>query len=126
VPRVAVRIEDFERGDMPAICAKTGVPCDNPVALRLRIGRRPVPGILPIVSSRARLVRWLIRTSFFVLAAAVVLAFVSFDYAAIAVAVYVVVFIVGDQLWVGSKGADERDLIVLTRVHRNFVDAVSR
>jgi hypothetical protein len=125
VARVALPIDDFERGDMPAVCAKTGVPCDNPVAVRLRIGRRPVTGVLPIVPGRARLVKWMIRTSFFVLAAAVLLAFVSFDLAAIAVALYVVLFIVGDQLWVGSKGADTRDLIVLTRVHQNFVDAVS-
>ena len=111
---------------MPAICAKTGVPCANAVAVRLRLGARPVRGVLPIVPGRARLVRWMIRASFFVLAAALLLAFVSFDAAAIAVAVYVVLFIVGDQLWVGSKRTDRPDHIVLTRVHQHFVDAVSR
>jgi hypothetical protein len=126
LPQVPVLIDDFERGDMPAICAKTGVPCANPVAVRLRIGVRPVHGVLPIVPGRARLVRWMVRASFFVLAAAVLLAFVSLEAAAIAVGVYVVLFVVGDRLWVGSKAAETRDEIVLTRVHQHFVDAVSR
>lgn len=124
--RVAVPIDDFERGDLPAICAKTGVPCVNPVAMRLRLGARPVHGVLPIVRSRALLYRWMVRVSFFVLAAAVLLAFVSFDAAAIAVGIYVALFIVGDQLWVGSKRAKEPDKILLIRVHRHFVDAISR
>ena len=33
----AARVDDLERGDLPAICAKTGVPCDGLVKDTLRV-----------------------------------------------------------------------------------------
>jgi hypothetical protein len=126
VPQVTLRIDDFERGDVPAVCAITGVPCANPVGVRLRIGVRPVHGVLPIVPSRVSLYRWLVRGSFFVLVAALAAVFFSFGLAAVLVIAYAGLFFVGNRLWIGSKPADTREEIVVTRVHRNFADAVSR
>ena len=111
---------------MPAICAKTGVPCANPVGVRVRLGVRPVHGVLPVVPSRASLYRWMVRVSFFVLVAALAAVFFSFGLAAALVLVYAALFIVGNWLWVGARPADTREEIVLTRVHQHFVDAISR
>jgi hypothetical protein len=35
--RAPMRVDDLERGDLPAICAKTGVPCDGFVRDTLRV-----------------------------------------------------------------------------------------
>ena len=35
--RAAVRVDDLERGDLPAVCAKTGVACDGLVRDSLRV-----------------------------------------------------------------------------------------
>src|SRR5438105_1694472 len=83
--RAAVRVDDLERGDLPAVCAKTGVPCDGLVRdslrvvpawvaalvyafvvpfliLRLYFSRR-VEAKIPIAPPRVELIRRLVRSA---------------------------------------------------------------
>jgi hypothetical protein len=120
---VVVREDDFTLGDFPAVCAKTGVDCDNPVAVRLRIGVRPIRGVLPIVRSRVRIVRAMMAVSY------VALLFVLFVFTVpglgiAAAGLYVVLYLIGNRLWLAAARADTREELVLRRVHPRFAAAV--
>jgi hypothetical protein len=122
--RVQCRIADVEAGDVPAICAKTGVDCANPVAVRLRVGIRWVHGVLPIVARRARLVRVLVRCSWVLLAVGFGAWFVGRPLGIAIFASYLVLVLAGDRLWIGARPVDAADQMMLTRVHPNFAAAV--
>ncbi len=136
---VRVRLDDLERGDLPALSVKTGAACANPVALVLRPEQRPwsprgpqVPAIVPLEAARARTRRSLTRISWAILvlgAAALVAAItgagaVALVAAALAFVAYVAVLFVGDLRWIGSRPAEDDAEIVLTRVNRAFARAV--
>ena len=136
---VRVRIDDLERGDLPALSVKTGAACANPVALVLRPEQRPwaprgpkIPAIVPLEAARARTRRSLTRISWAILvlgAAALVAAItgagaVSLVAAALAFVAYVALLFVGDLRWIGSRPAEDDAEIVLTRVNRAFARAV--
>ena len=136
---VRVRIDDLERGDLPALSVKTGAACANPVAVVLRPEQRPwsprgpkIPAILPLEASRARARRALTRISWALLvvcAAALVAAITGAGAVGVLAAVlaflaYVTLFAVGDLRWVGSHPAEHDDEVVLTRVHKAFARAV--
>lgn len=137
--RVRVRIDDLERGDLPAVSVKTGRSCANPVAVVLRPEQRPwsprgpkVSAILPLEPARARARRILTRISWVVLvvaAAALAAAVTGVGSAvlllgAVAIVVYVVLMIVGDLRWVGAKPSTRAGEVVMTRVHPTFARAV--
>ena len=122
--RVTCRIADVEAGDLPAICAKTGVDCANPVAVRLRVGIRRVNGVLPIVPGRARLVRVLVRGSWVLLAIGFGVWFAARPVGYAMFAAYVALVLAGDRLWLAGRPAETNDEMVLTRVHPNFAAAV--
>jgi hypothetical protein len=136
---VRVRIDDLERGDLPALSIKTGAACANPVAIVLRPEQRPwsprgpkIPAIVPLEAARARTRRSLTRISWAVLvlgAAALVAAItgagaVALVAAALAIVVYVALLVVGDLRWIGSRPADHDGEIVLTHVNHAFARAV--
>jgi hypothetical protein len=120
--RVELRVDDLERGDVPAVSVKTGRPCANPVGLRLRHRRV----VLPLEPGRARLHRVLLLAAWPTLVVVIVALFIAPDIAAIAVALYAVLVLVGELLWVGARAGSSTETMVLTRVHQAFVDAVSR
>jgi hypothetical protein len=122
--RVRCRIADVETGDLPAICAKTGVDCANPVAVRLRVGIRRVHGVLPIVATRARLVRVLVGCSWVLLAIGFGAWFVARPLAIAMFAAYLALVVVGDRLWLGARPAETNAEMMLTRVHPNFAAAI--
>jgi hypothetical protein len=122
--RVRCRIADVETGDLPAICAKTGVDCANPVAVRLRVGIRRVHGVLPIVAGRARLVRVLVRGSWVLIAIGFGAWFLARPIAVAAFAAYIALALVGDRLWLAARPGQTNDEMMLTRVHPNFAAAV--
>ena len=137
--RVRIRVDDLERGDVPALSVKTGAPCANPVVLVLRpeqtplspLGRK-VSAVVPLESSRALARRRLTRVSWVVLVAAAA-AFVAaltgagsavLLLAAAALVAYGVLVVVGEMRWIGAKPSTTKDEIVLTRVHGAFARAV--
>ena len=137
--RVRVRIDDLERGDLPALSVKTGRACANPVAVVLRPEQRPwsplgprVSAILPLEATRVRARRLLTRISWVVLvvAAAALAAAVTgvgsavLLLAVVAIVAYVGLMIVGDLRWVGAKPSERDDEVVVTRVHPAFARAV--
>jgi hypothetical protein len=137
--QVRIRIDDLDRGDLPALSVKTGAACANPVAIVLRPGQRPlspggpkIPAIVPLEPARARSRRLLTRTTWILLvvgAAALVAAFTGAGsavglLAVVAVVAYVVLVAVGEWRWIGSKPSARDGEIVLTRVHRDFARAV--
>jgi hypothetical protein len=139
VARVRVRIDDLERGDLPALSVKTGRSCANPVAVVLRPEQRPwsplgpkVAAIVPLETTRARARRVLTRISWVVLviAAAALAAAVTgvgsavHLLAVVAIVAYVALTIVGDARWVGAKPSAHEGEVVLTRVHPTFARAV--
>jgi hypothetical protein len=136
---VRVRIDDLERGDLPALSVKTGAACANPVAIVLRPEQRPwsprgpkIPAIVPLETGRAHDRRVLTRVSWAILvlaAAGLVASFtgaggVASLAALIAVVAYVAVLVVGDLRWIGSRPSEQDGEIVLTRVHPAFARAV--
>lgn len=137
--RVRVRIDDLERGDLPALSVKTGVACANPVALVLRPEQTPwsplgpkISAIVPLEPRRVRTRRMLTRLSWVLLVVfgASLAASVSGAGSAVlllallAIVAYVALMIVGDLRWVGSKSSERDGEIVLTRVHDAFARAV--
>lgn len=137
--RVRVRIDDLDRGDLPALSVKTGKPCANPVAIVLRPEQRPwspagpkIPAIVPLEPERARARRLMTRAAWVVLvvgAAAFVAALTGAGSAVLllagaAVVVYVVLMFVGELRWIGSRPSEHEGEVVLTRVHRAFARAV--
>jgi hypothetical protein len=137
--RVSVRVDDVERGDLPALSVKTGEPCANPVAIVLRPEARPwsplgprISAIVPLEASRARARRFLTRTTWVLLVAAAA-AFVAaltgagsavLLLAVLALGAYGALVAVGETRWIGSAPAAADGEVVLTRVHRAFARAV--
>jgi fatty acid desaturase len=154
VAAVAARVDDLERGDLPPICAKTGVPCDTFVKDRLRVVPRWVPPLavllivpyfvgrayasrnievqLPIAPARRERIRLLVRAAWVALVvAAAGLAASFFGAGAVSLAAlvagivaYVVIVYVGDQMWVGARPGPTPDVVVLTRIHPEFARAL--
>jgi fatty acid desaturase len=150
----AARVDDLERGALPAICAKTGVPCDVLVKDRLRVVPRWVPPLavlliipyfvgrayasrnievkLPISPARQERIRLLVRTAWIALVVALAGLAASFFGAGTVsliallagLAAYVVIVYVGDQMWVGARPGPDPDGVILTRVHPNFARAL--
>ena len=152
--RAAVRVDDLERGDLPALCAKTGVACDGLVRdslrvvprwvaasvyafvvpfliLRLYFSRR-VEAKLPIAPARVQRIRGLVRAAWIaIVIAAAGLASSIFGAGAVGVlallvgiVAYVGIVFVGDLLWVGAIASKRGDVVILTRVHPEFARAV--
>jgi hypothetical protein len=137
--RVGVRIDDLERGDLPALSVKTGAPCANPVAIVLRPEQTPlsplgpkISAVVPLESSRAGARRLQSRVSWVVLvtaAAALVAALTGAGsavllLAAVALVVYAALVFTGEMRWIGSKPSPVEGEVVLTRVNRAFARAV--
>lgn len=151
---VAARVDDLERGQLPAICAKTGEPCDSLVKDTLRVVPRWVPPLavllivpyfvgrayasrkievkLPIAPARRERIRRLVRGAWIALVLAAA-GFASSFFGAGAVGLialaaglvaYVVIVYVGDQMWVGARPGPGPDVVVLTRVHPEFARAL--
>jgi len=151
---VAARVDDLERGDLPAICAKTGEPCVGLVkdtlwvvprwvsALaafavvpyylgRMWVGRR-IEVTLPIAPSRLQWIRWFVRAAWIALVfAAAGLAAALFGAGMIGVAAlligvfgYVAIIYIGDHIWVGARPSHRHEVVILTRVHPDFARAV--
>jgi hypothetical protein len=151
----AARVDDLERGDLPAICAKTGEPCVGLVkdtlwvvprwvsalavfaivpyyVVRLVTARR-IEVTLPIAPSRLQWIRRFVRAAWIALVvAAAGLAASVFGAGMIGVAalvvglaVYVSIVYAGDHIWVGARPTHRREVVILTRVHPEFARAVS-
>jgi hypothetical protein len=136
---VRARIDDLERGDLPALSVKTGRTCANPVAIVLRPEQRPwsplgpkIPVIVPMEPARVRARRLSTRVTWVLLvagAAALVAAFTGAGSAVSLLAVlclvaYGLLVLMGELRWIGSKPSGHEGEIVLTRVHRAFARAV--
>ena len=135
---VRVRIDDLERGDLPALSIKTGAACesrrDRCFVRNSGHGRRGVRRSPRSFRSKrhARTRRSLTRISWAILvsvAAALVAAItgagaVALVAAAVVFVAYVALLFVGDLRWIGSRPADHDGEIVLTRVNRAFARAV--
>ena len=150
----AVSVDRLERGDLPLICAKTGVPCEVFVKDRLRVVPRWVPPLavllivpyfvartytarnlnveLPIAPARQNRIRLLVRGAWIALVISLAGLSASFfgggaPSALVFLAgllVYLAVVYAGDQMWVGARPGTDADNVVLTRVHPNFVRAL--
>src|SRR5436190_9986357 len=151
--RAAVRVDDLERGDLPAVCAKTGVECDGLVRdslrvvpawvaalvytvvpfliLRLYFSRR-VEAKLPIAPARVQRIRTLVRAAWIAMViGAAGLASSIFGAGVVGVptllvgiVAYIGIVFVGDLLWVGAIASKRADVVILTRVHPEFARAV--
>jgi hypothetical protein len=150
-----VRVDDLERGDLPAVCAKTGEPCDGLVkdnlrvvpawvaalvyagvvpflVLRLYFSRR-VEARLPISPARVQRIRSLVRASWIaVVLVAAGLASALFGSGAVGavaflvgVVAYLGIMAAGDLLWVGAIASHRSDVVILSRVHPEFARAVA-
>ncbi len=137
--RVRVRIDDLERGDLPALSVKSGASCAHPVAFVLRPEQRPwspsgprIPAILALEPARARSRRLLTRVGWVLLvagAAALVAAATGAGsavllLAAVCLLAYVLLVSFGEIRWIGSRPSDHAGEIMLTRVHPAFARAV--
>jgi hypothetical protein len=153
--RAAVRVDDLEAGNLPAVCAKTGVECDGLVRdslrvvprwvaasvwalvvpfliLRLYFGRR-VEAKLPIAPARVQRIRSLVRGAWIAMVvAAAGLASAIFGAGGVGVLAllagaiaYVTIVFVGDLLWVGGVASRRADVVILTRVHPEFARALA-
>ena len=149
------RVDDLERGDLPAICAKTGEPCVGLVKDTLwvvprwvsvlavfaivpyYVGRmfssRRIEVTLPIAPSRLQWIRRFVRAAWVALVvAAAGLASAVFGAGVVGVAAliagvaaYVLIVFAGDHIWVGARPTHSRDVVILTRVHPDFARAVA-
>ena len=153
--RAPVRVDDLERGDLPAVCAKTGVPCDGLVRdtlrvvpawvaalvyalvvpfliLRLYMSRR-VEAKLPIAPARVTRIRGLVRAAWVAMVVgAAGLASTIFGAGVIGVlallagiGAYLAIVFVGNMLWVGAISSRRPDVVILTRVHPEFARALA-
>ena len=149
------RVVDLERGELPAVCAKTGVPCDGLVKDTLRVvprwvsalaillivpyylarpyTSRKIEAMLPVAPARLDRIRRLVKLAWIALALAAA-GFMAALFGAGAVgavgllaglAAYVVIIYVGDRMWVGARPTKRDDTVVLTRVHPAFADALA-
>jgi fatty acid desaturase len=151
--RAAVRVDDLERGNFPAVCAKTGVECDGLVrdslrvvpvwvaalvytvvpflVLRLYFSRR-IEAKLPIAPSRAEQIRRLVRGAWVaIVIGAAGLASALFGAGIVGVVALIVgavaylgIVFLGDLLWVGAVASRRDDVVYLTRVHPGFARAL--
>ena len=152
----AARVDDLERGDLPPVCAKTGVPCDGRVRDTLRVVPRWVSALaillivpyylarpyashkldvqLPIAPERIELIRRMVRFAWVALVAAAA-GFTASLFGAGAVgavalfvglAAYVVIIYTGDRMWVGARPSGRDDVVILTRIHPAFAAALAR
>lgn len=136
--RVAVLVDDLERGDLPAVSAATGRPCIHPVGLVLRPGSHfwtvfapRVHAVVPMEAERVRRVRIMIRGSWFLLALALAGLVASATgggavalwVGIVAAVLYVAVVVLGTRWSIGARVGAEGS-IVLTRVAPGFVRAV--
>ena len=152
--RAAVRVDDLERGSIPAVCAKTGVACDGLVRdslrvvpawvaalvytgvvpfliLRLYFSRR-VEAKIPIAPARVERIRRLVRAAWIAMVvAAAGLASSIFGAGLVGVLALIVgvvaylgILFVGDLLWVGAIASKRADVVILTRVHPEFARAL--
>jgi hypothetical protein len=153
--RAPVRVDDLERGRLPAVCAKTGVECDDLVrdsmrvvpawvaalvyagvvpflVLRLYFSRR-VEATLPIAPARVQRIRRLVRAAWIaIVVAGAGLASAIFGAGLVGVVALVVgivaylgIVFVGDLLWVGAVASRRSDVVILTRVHPAFARALA-
>lgn len=153
--RAAVRVDDLERGDLPAVCAKTGVPCDGLVRdtlrvvppwvaalvyagvvpfliIRLYVSRR-VDAKLPIAPARIARIRALVRAAWIAMVVgAAGLASAIFGAGAVGVLAlgagllaYLAIMSVGGILWLGATESRHHDVVFLTRVHPDFARALA-
>ena len=149
-----MRVDDLERGDLPVVCAKTGVPCDDLVRdslrvvpawvaatvyllvvpfliLRLYFSRR-VESKLPIAPARVQRIRSLVRAAWIAMViAAAGLASAIFGAGVVGlvalvvgIVAYVGIVFAGDLLWVGAIAGPCADVVILTRVHPEFARAL--
>ncbi len=152
--RAAVRVDDLEAGNLPPVCAKTGVACDGLVRdslravpawvaasvwvlvvpfliLRLYFSRR-VEAKLPVAPARVQRIRTLVRGAWIAMVvAAAGLASSIFGAGAVGVlalligaVAYVTIVFVGDLFWVGGVASRRADVVILTRVHPEFARAL--
>jgi hypothetical protein len=136
---VRALIDDLERGDLPALSAKTGRACANPVAMVLRPEQRlwsplgpKVTVIVPMEPARARARRLSTRATWVLLVAAAAALVAALTGAGSAVALlavlclvsYALLVLIGELRWIGSKPSEHEGEVVLTRVHRAFAHAV--
>jgi hypothetical protein len=153
--RAPVRVDDLERGRLPAVCAKTGVECDGLVrdsmrvvpawvaalvyagvvpflVLRLYFSRR-VEATLPIAPARVQRIRSLVRAAWIaIVLAAAGLASAIFGAGLVGVVAllagvvaYLGIVFAGDLLWVGAVASRRSDVVILTRVHPAFARALA-
>jgi hypothetical protein len=153
--RAPVRVDDLERGRLPAVCAKTGVDCDDLVrdsirvvpawvaalvyagvvpflVMRLYFSRR-VEATLPIAPARVQRIRSLVRAAWIaIVVAAAGLASAIFGAGLVGVVAllvgivaYLGIVFVGDLLWVGAVASRRTDVVILTRVHPAFARALA-
>jgi hypothetical protein len=151
--RAAVRVDDLEAGNLPSVCAKTGVECDGLVRDSLRVAPRWVAALaytvvpflilrlyfsrrveakLPIAPARVQRIRTLVRGAWIAMvAAAAGLASSIFGAGAVGIlalligaVAYVTIVFVGDLFWVGGVASRRADVVFLTRVHPNFARAL--
>jgi len=137
--RVRVRIDDLERGDLPALSVKTGRACANPVGIVLRPEQRPlwptgrkIAVIVPLEAARARARVRLTRVTWVLLvaAAAALVAAVTGAGSAVllpaggALVAYGALVLIGELRWIGSRLSEVDGEVELTRVHRAFARAV--
>lgn len=150
-----MRVDDLECGDLPFVCAKTGVPCDGLVKDRLRVvpawvaalvwaavvpflilrlyTSKRVEAKLPIAPARVQRIRSLVRGAWIAMAlAAAGLASAIFGSGAVGgvalvvgVVAYVAIVAAGDLLWVGAVASRRTDVVFLTRVHPEFARALN-
>lgn len=152
----AARVEDLEEGRLPAVCVKTGGPCDVPVKDTLRVVPRWVSALavlavvpyfvaraytsrrieakLPVAPARLERIRTLVRGAWVALVLALAgLSASLFGAGAVGVFAlvaglfaYLAIVYAGDQMWVGARPSKRDDVVILTRVHPDFARAVDR
>ena len=153
--RAPVRVDDLQGGDLPPVCAKTGVPCDGLVRDTLRVvpawvaalvyagvlpflilrlyTARKVEAKLPIAPARVQRIRGLVRAAWIAMVvAAAGLASAIFGAGAVGVLALIVgavaylgIMLMGDLLWLGGIATKRADVVILTRVHPEFARALA-
>lgn len=149
-----MRVDDLEAGNLPAVCAKTGVECDGLVRDSLRVVPRWVAALvwagvvpflilrlyfsrrvevkLPIAPGRVQRIRTLVRGAWIAMVvAAAGLASSIFGAGGVGILAlligavgYVSIVFIGDLLWVGGIASRRADVVILTRVHPEFARAL--
>jgi len=136
--RARVLVADLTEGNLPAVSAKSGRPCANPVAIALRPGRgmlapsaARIVGVVALEPRRAREHRAIHRVAWGALALAVagvtaglLVGSAAFAVAGVALVVYLALVIIGDARWIGARSSTGEREIVLTKVHPTFARAV--